>query len=130
MQKYFQDSYMSFARGDQSVSDMYFTRRESLTLVNEDWATFVFRCQCEDFTKDGEKRVFGSPSSPVAVHFTGWFRPHVHKDGIVQPAGLSQEAKACSRPVYDHWEQQWERVIANLGLRKGEMLEKPIRHTV
>jgi hypothetical protein len=126
--KYINESGYSFARGDQAVSEMYFERRKSMTLLNESWASFVYRCQCEDYWE----QIGASPNQtnilvPKLIHFTGWFRPHMSKLGPTIPAGLSARAAECAKGLYDYWEKMWRKAIDRQGLTTDDFMKKNVR---
>merc|ERR1719354_307871 len=119
---FFNDSGFVFSRGDQTVMDEFFAHRKSVSLLNESWSSFVFRCQCDDF-----EGVVGSPAGPKSVHFTGWFRPHVSHNGVSIPMGLSSKAKECGKAYYDHWEAMWKAAMERQGLNQAEFFKENIR---
>jgi len=122
--KFFNNSGYGFSRGDQAVTENFFEMHKTMKLLNETWATFVFRCQCEDFPFVSD----GSKNSPKSVHFTGWFRPHVTVNGVSVPLGLSHKARECALPYYRHWEEMWKKVMKRVGMNVEEFMKENIRH--
>lgn len=101
-----------FENGDQELLEAFFLAKSALQLVDEQWASFVYRCMCEKY--DNFMKMI-SPTSrveprsevgPALIHFTGHFSP------ILSKGMLASNAHDCAVPYYAYWIAVHDRVCA------------------